>query len=85
MLLKEEKLKLESSELVSLEFGVSGAGSCWPFSGTAFRAVRRFRRQRALINKNHSLMFLCKLHQITTQSKFPIVLDIRGEKKIVKK
>ena len=26
----QSKLKLESSELVSLEFSVFGAGSCWP-------------------------------------------------------
>ena len=41
----QSKLKLESSELVSLEFSVFGAGSCWPISGTAFCEVRRFRRQ----------------------------------------
>ena len=40
----QSKLKLESSELVSLEFSVFGAGSCWPISGTAFCEVRRFRR-----------------------------------------
>ena len=42
----QSKLKLESSELVSLEFSVLGAGSCLPLSGTAFCEVRRFRRHQ---------------------------------------